>query len=113
MPAERQTWSPKSTVSGINAGLGRVVDVLDAQDRVHTLVENASAALVLTYVQTLVESDTTAGAVTLTFPSAATHPGFRVTSVKTAGGNTLTVHGLAVTTFASWASTGSNWRRVG
>lgn len=113
MPIEHQRWAPvASAPPELNRQLRRAFEVFDASDRYSTQTANADAALTLTYPLTLVESDTTAGAVTLTFPAAATVPGFRVDAVKTAGGNTLTVNSVTVTTFAGWVSTGAAWRRV-
>lgn len=120
MPIERATWVTVPFVALkerafdlLNTRLGRLFDLVDTNSRVQTLVANATATLALTWVKTLVESDTTAGNVTLTFPAAATVPGFHVTVVKTAGGNTLTANSVTVSTFAAWASTGATWRRVG
>lgn len=122
MPIERQRWIDvrvplalvrlEGIIRQVNTQLRRAFDVFDACDRYSTQAANADAALTLTYPLTLVESDTTAGNVTLTFPAAATVPGFRVDAVKTAGGNTLTVNSVTVTTFAGWVSTGAAWRRV-
>ena len=88
------------------------MEVFDAAVRTQVQRVNATATLALTWPQTLVESDTTAGAVVLTFPAAATVPGFRLDAVKTAGANALTVNSVVVTTYAGWISTGVAWRRV-
>ena len=112
MPIERQRWAPAPTLEQANAQLKRTVEVFDNSMRTQVQRVNATTLLALTWPQTLVESDTTAGAVTLTFPSAATVPGFRVDAVKTAGANALTVNSVTVTTYAGWVSTGAAWRRV-
>ena len=112
MPVERQRWAPAPTLDQANTQLKRTVEVLDTSCRVQRVTANATATLTLTWPSTLVESDTTAGAVTLTLPSAATVPGFRVDVVKTAGANTLTANSVTVTTFAGFISTGAAWRRV-
>lgn len=113
MPVERQRWIPAQAWDALNARLRRVVEVLDISARVAVLEAASSTTLPLTYPQTLVEADTAAGAVVLTLPAAAQHPGFRVEVVKTGGANALTVAGDTVTSYASWVSTGAAWRRVG
>ncbi|MBU6367477.1 MAG: hypothetical protein KJT01_14790 [Gemmatimonadetes bacterium] len=113
MPVERQRWVPVEAWNALNARLRRVVEVLDISARVAVLEAASSVTLPLTYPQTLVEGDTGAGAVALTLPPAAQHPGFRVEVVKVAGGNALTVNGVTVASFASWVSTGAAWRQVG
>lgn len=120
MPVERASWVsvPGGALKErawdvLNGRLARGFDLVDTGTRVQTQTVNATATLALTWPQTLVESNTTAGAVTLTFPDATTVPGFHVYAVKTAGGNTLTVNSVAVTTYAQWVSTGAAWRRVG
>jgi hypothetical protein len=112
MPVERQRWAPAPTLDQANAQLKRTVEVFDASLRTQVQRVNATATLALTWPHTLVESDTTAGAVVLTFPAAATVPGFRIDAVKTAGANVLTVNSATVTTYAGWISTGVTWRRV-
>jgi len=112
MPIERQNWVPASTLVDANARLRRTVEVLDNAVRYATVRANATSTLALTYPMTLVESDTTSGAVTLTLPTAADVPGFRVDVVKTAGSNTLTANGVTITANAGWVSTGAAWRRV-
>ena len=116
MAIEHQHWKPVATFPEANAQLRRVCDVFDASARVQTVVANATATIAPTYPDTLYVSDTTAGAVVLTFPSASTVPGFRITSNKTAGANALTVHGTVVATFAAWVAANEsgvfNWRRV-
>ena len=113
MPVERQRWVPQEDIDGVNARLRRPLEVFDTADRVQSSTQNVTATLALTWPDSLVQSDTTAGAVVLSFPVAATVPGFRVAVVKTAGGNTLTVNGVTVATFATWVSTGVVWRQVG
>ena len=113
MAVERQRWVPQEDIDGINARLRRSMEVLDTSARVQVSTQNTTATLALTWPDSLVESDTTAGVIVLSFPVAATVPGFRVAVVKTAGGNTLTVNGVAVATFATWVSTGVVWRQVG
>lgn len=113
MPVERQRWVPAGDWGTANARLRRTIEVLDISARVAVLEATSSVTLPLTYPQTLVEADTASGAVTLTLPAAAQHPGFRVDVVKTGGGNALTVAGDTVTAYASWISTGATWRRVG
>lgn len=113
MPVERQRWATASTLDQVNARLRRCIEVLDTSDRAAVLTVNASATVALTYPQTMGESDTTAGAVAVTLPSAATVPGFRVEWVKVAGANALTVNGVSVATFAAFRSSGAAWRQVG
>lgn len=111
-PIERQTWREVGNWAEANQVLRRAFAVFTASDRYQPLTANASTTLGLTYPRTVVESDTTGGAVTLTFPDPATVPGFRVEVVKVSGGNTLTANSVTVTTFAGWISTGAAWRRV-
>ena len=113
MAVERQSWVPQADVDGINARLRRSMEVLDTSARVQSQTVNATATLALTWPDSLVQSDTSAGAIIIAFPTAATVPGFRVAAVKTAGSNALTVNGLTVTAFATWVSTGAIWRQVG
>lgn len=91
----------------------RVLRDIPPVARYATVVANASGTLALPGTFTLVESDTTGGAVALTFPAPADHAGARVDVVKVAGASLLTVAGSTVTTHASWISTGAAWRRVG
>ena len=109
---ERQYWAKVASLDEAQAQLTRRCAIFDASDRTHTIVQSTTATIAPIYPNTLYESDTTAGAVTLTFPAASTVPGFRIESVKTAGANALTVNALVVTTFAAWVSTGTTWRRV-
>jgi hypothetical protein len=77
------------------------------------VVANVTGTVALAEALSIIESDTTAGAVTVTLPAAAAHPGYRVDVVKTGGGNTLTVEGATVAAYGAWISTGAAWRRVG
>lgn len=113
MPIERQRWIPTESGAETNTQLRRVVEVLDTADRVQTQAVTATKTVALTWPATLLDCDTTAGAVTVTFPGAATVTGFRVDAVKAGGANSLTVNGVTVTTYAAWVSTGAAWRRVG
>lgn len=112
MAIERQVWRTVRNWPELNAMAGRIVDVLDGNARVGLRTAPATATLALGRPQTLVESDTTAGAVALTLPEAAAHVGYVVYVVKTAGGNALTVNGTTVTARATWVSSGSAWRQV-
>lgn len=112
MAIERQVWRAVFGWDALNAMATRIVDVLDGNDRVGLRTANATATLALGRPHTLVESDTTAGAVVLTLPDAAGHVGYVVYVVKTAGANTLTVNGVTVTTRGTWVSSGSAWRQV-
>jgi hypothetical protein len=113
MPIERGSWRNIATWPALNLQLARLTDVFTGSDRVATQRLDATAALALTWPQTLIESDTTGGAVTLTLPDPATVPGFRVEVVKLGGAPALTANGVTVTAFAGFVSTGANWRRVG
>lgn len=112
MPIERQNWVPATTLTDANARLRRTVEVLDTSVRYAVLPATATTTLALTWPMTIVEGDTSGGAVTLTLPAANTVPGFRVDVVKVTGANALTANSVTVTTWASWISTGAAWRRV-
>lgn len=112
MAIERQSWRAVFAWDALNALATRIVDVLDGNDRVALRTANSTATLALGRPQTLVESDTTAGAVVLTLPDVAGHVGYVVYVVKTAGANALTVNGVTVTARAAWVSSGSAWRQV-
>lgn len=113
MPIERVGWRAVHAWDPLNAQLGRAHDVLDGNDRVVTLTATATSTLALGRPRSLIEADTTAGAVALTLPSAPGHVGYTVHVVKTAGASALTVNGTPVTTFATFVSTGALWRQVG
>ncbi len=110
MPVERQTWAAAQSWPSANPKLARAFDVFDANDRYATQALTATAAVSLPSVLTLLDCDTSGGAVALTLPSAAAHVGYRVDVVKSAGASALTVNGTAVTTAAAWISTGALWR---
>lgn len=112
MAIERIRWRPCTTLDEANAQLRRALEVLDTNTRTAVLAVGITATLQPTYPTTMVEADTTVGAVVLTFPAASTVPGFRFDVVKVTGANTLTANSVVVTTFAGWVSSGTNWRRV-
>lgn len=112
MPVERQAWTDAQAWPAANPRLARAFDVFDASDRYVTQALTATKAVALASPLTLLDCDTSAGAVALTLPSAAAHVGYRVDVSKTAGANALTVNGTAVTTAAAWISTGALWRAV-
>lgn len=112
MPSERQRWINAPDLAAVNIRMPRHIETFDKSDRYAALTQNTTATIALTYPLTLLQCDTTAGAVVITLPSAASVPGYRVDALKTAGANALTVSGTSVTASKAFISTGALWRAL-
>lgn len=92
MPIERLAWVPVQSFDQLNAQMRRVVDVTVPSARAATQTVTSSGPLALTYPQTVVLADSTAGSLVLTLPPAQSVPGFWVQVKKVAAANTVTIN---------------------
>jgi hypothetical protein len=126
MPRERMSWVKVLDMAALNVRLRRMFDLTEGSTRYDVKRIAASATLDLTWPQTLLDVDTTAGNVTVTLPAAGEVPGYCVQAVKVTAANTFTLAAAAGETIsgaASWprttqwdtytvVSTGAAWRIV-
>ena len=114
----------EAMLDSVNLEFGRIGTAINGGGGESTAVRTVTASGDLTSVDGTVLGDTTAGAVTLTLPTAAQYPGMRVTVKRVAGANTLTVApragdtinggaSVAVTTAQTFQSRGTtDWQTV-